>query len=64
MNNKKEILIKVSLAEASMIKKLRKYRYGDFKIIKIDGKPKRIIFEGSELIKESEGRDLEEKLDK
>ena len=54
-NNKKEIIIKVSLLEASMILKLRKYDYGEFRIIKMNGNPTRIILEGSEMLKASDG---------
>lgn len=54
-NKQKEILVKVSLLEAAMLLKLRKYDYGDFRIIKMAGNPTRIIFEGSEMLKESDG---------
>lgn len=57
-NNKKEIIIKVSLLEASMILKLRKYDYGEFRIIKMNGNPTRIILEGSEMLKASDGLEL------
>ena len=52
---KQMIRIEVSLLEAAMIIKLRKYDYGDFEIVKIKGDPSRVIFKGSEILKESEG---------
>jgi len=57
-NTKKEIIIKVSLLEAAMILKLRKYNYGEFKIIKMNGNPTRIVLEGSEMLKASDGMAL------
>jgi len=63
-NTKKEIIIKVSLLEASMILKLRKYNYGEFKIIKMNGNPTRIVLEGSEMLKASDGMALSLDTDK
>ena len=57
-NTKKEIIIKVSLLEAAMILKLRKYNYGEFRIIKMNGNPTRIVLEGSEMLKASDGKAL------
>jgi len=63
-NTKKEIIIKVSLLEAAMILKLRKYNYGEFKIIKMNGNPTRIVLEGSEMLKASDGMALSLDTDK
>ena len=63
-NTKKEIIIKVSLLEAAMILKLRKYNYGEFKIIKMNGNPTRIVLEGSEMLKASDGMVLSLDIDK
>ena len=63
-NTKKEIIIKVSLLEAAMILKLRKYNYGEFKIIKMNGNPTRIVLEGSEMLKASDGMVLSLDTDK
>jgi len=54
-NNQQKIIIEVSLWEAAMILKLRKYDYGEFKIVKMNGNPTRIIFEGSEMLKADDG---------
>jgi len=56
---KQRIKIEVSLLEAAMIFQLRKYDYGEFRIIKISGDPIRIIIEGSEILKEADGLQLE-----
>jgi hypothetical protein len=53
-----EIIIKVSLLEASMILKLRKYDYGDFGVTKMAGNPTRVIYKGSEMLKASDGLEL------
>ena len=63
-NIKKEIIIKVSLLEAAMILKLRKYNYGEFRIIKMNGNPTRIVLEGSEMLKASDGMALSLDTDK
>lgn len=59
MENKK-ITIQVSVYEASMLSKMRKYRYGTFKITKMDGEPRRIVTEGSEAIDPKDALELDE----
>lgn len=57
---KKTITIVVSFYEAAMIAKMRKYRYGVFKVHKMDGEPRRIITEGSEAINPNDYTELED----
>lgn len=52
---KKELTIKVSLYEAALIEKLRKYSYGKFTVQKFDGEPKRVIAEESILLSAEDG---------
>jgi hypothetical protein len=55
-----KVNLKVSPLEAAMIKKLREYHYGTFRITKLDGEPRRIIIEGSETLKEVDGLTIAE----
>lgn len=60
MKENSHITIKVSLYEAAMLAKLRKYQYGVFHIHKFDGEPKRIVIEGSETINPANIGDLDD----
>ena len=53
------ILVLVSLLEAALIKKLREYDFGEFKVIKQDKEPRRVVIGGSEYLKEEDGMTLE-----
>jgi len=55
------ILVKLSLAEAAMVKKLREYPFGQFTIHKTNGEPIRIVIGGSEIIDAKEGMALAER---
>lgn len=45
----------LSALEADMIRKIRKYKFGEFTIIKQKGEPRRVILGGSQFLKESNG---------
>ena len=54
-----KILVLVSLLEAALIKKLREYDFGEFKVIKQDKEPRRVVIGGSEYLKEEDGMTLD-----
>lgn len=54
-DNTNQVIVTVSLCEAAMIYKLRKFDFGDFRIVKIGGEPRRLVVGGSEMIKPEDG---------
>ena len=55
----KKIYIEVSIWEAAVIKKLRRYSHGELTVHILGGKPQRVVWGGSELLREEDGLDLE-----
>lgn len=58
---KAEIYVNIKLSgyEAALIRKLREFEFGEFRVIKQRGEPRRCESIGSEILKESEGLALE-----
>ena len=54
-----KILVLVSPLEAALIKKLREYDFGEFKVVKQDKEPRRVVIGGSEYLKEEDGMALD-----
>ena len=61
INKKSDFYVKVTLSsfEAALIRKLRQYEWGEFRIFKQKGEPRRCEVIGSEILRESEGLALE-----
>ncbi len=57
-DNKKTKMIEVSLFEAALIKKLRRYDFGEFVVTKLRGEPRRIDIVGKEMLSEKDGETL------
>lgn len=57
-----KVTITVSLLEASMIRKLREYEFGQFTIYKNAGQPNRIVIGGSEMLNEQDGMEIAENI--
>lgn len=59
MNDKDEILIRVTLFEAALLKRLRSFEYGSITVYKTAGAPRRVEVGTSEMLDQLSARDLE-----
>ena len=58
MTDNGHIVIEVSLFEAALLKKLRKFHFGTMTIHKIKGEPRRVEIGTSEMLDDREGSSL------